>query len=434
MTIANTDAIQSLSTLMGTRVDPTSNVSISSCSDVDIEDWYKIGGLSEIITNFWCERVFTEIEIKYEVDEESSGYISGTKKEGKRQKSKNYLLAEWLNSEFKRLGVIKTLIDAYKQCQIASAAPMVIITDNAIPLSQSINTERFNKIELIQIIDPTQIRPSDIWNIDRAINHRFVNYYEITVNNILINADRLIPFCLNPLLPCEIPIGEQEKHWGRPAIRPAVIEACLQYELAVKAAAVLIQKKNFIGVGIKDFLQGLSGSDHNQYMEKVTELVRTVQNTSNLMNVGVYDLEDMAVTTIERNVSGVNDCLDKIKDRLLSVLDNIPESYLLGTPNNSISNSANEIERIDATAQSKFNYCIPYINSIIKSLCLSSSCPVDNPNPDVLTLVRPKLYDISPNDKANNRLLHAQAHAIELANSANPNPSIPSIPSDVKPQ
>jgi hypothetical protein len=391
---------------MGSKIDPTSNIKSSHCETIDSLEWYASGGLASVIVNFWGFRIFNNITVKYVEQPEV----------GKRINVAYFGLAEWLNLEFKRLNVNKLMIDAYIQSSIAPASPIAILTSDGLPLHEPLKVRRFNRVELLQILDPTHITPADTWEINRPIDHNFVSLYRMTTSNTYIHADRLVPFRLSPLLPCEIPHSQTAKNWGRPAIKQNTIDACLQYEIAVKATNILIQKKNFLGVGIKGYLRGMSAQNSDAYAGRVESIVRSIQSTSNLQNVGVYDTEEMNISSIERNLSGINTAVDKIKEYLLGVIDDIPESYLLGTPNTGLSNSSNELERIDGVANSKLNGCLSFIYQIMSALLKSSDCPFNDADIAKLFIHREPLFDVSQTELANNRLTNARAEAIEISN------------------
>jgi hypothetical protein len=388
----NLDGLSSLLTLAESTVDPTANSVLTLDCPEDMLTWYKNGGIASTIVDFWPGLMASGIEVEVETVRQRASRSDRVASKADED------LATWLMERYEQLELLPTLRAAETQCQIAAAAPILMSQDKM-------------AIKRLTVLSPRWVRrlredPSDQFNITG---------YEITYPWAMkINAESILPLYGRKHTALEWEAIYRDYSWGYPLVDTGTVKAANAYTLANHAASILIQKKNFLKMGIRGYLQKMEGVGNEKYAETVMETLRIMQRTTNLLNIQLMDLDDMSIESIERNVSGVADLLDRLRDMLLASCNNIPESRLFGRNRvGGISASNDDDERSDGEATRLFgDRWVPLIRQLNGFLLQERECPYRGATPKI-EIIRKSSYQPKPLDAARTRLTNAQAATAE---------------------
>jgi hypothetical protein len=391
------DGLANYVNLVGSEIDPTANYVLGKDCAPDIYNWWANGGLSEKIVKFWPDCIGTGIKISVAAQRDST-----------RNKQSTQKLQDWLQGEFDRLDVLGTFIEAEIQCGVDCAAPIIILTDGRDNLDQPINNSRYGRVEMLQIQDPQYFRPN-IGSMfgHKSVDHRLVEYYSNYIGtNSSIHQSRVLPLAARKLLRSEKWVTVKEREWGRQLIGSAVINAAIRYEAAITVASILIEKKNMLVYGIKDFNEGMAGSSSDAFSARAVDQVRKLQRASNILNVALVDLDNSKLESLDRNISGVSDLIEKSRQFLLANIDNIPAEFLFGERNHGgLSGSNDDLERNNNESNRRFiNRWLPHLNKLVLLLLNSDGCPIKNVDPSSIEIGRESSYVENPGDTAATRL------------------------------
>jgi hypothetical protein len=324
--------------------------------------WYRDGGIASTIVDFWPGMMASGLELEIS--------ILGVRTSEKTIED----LKQWLLMRFEEIKLLSALRTAEVQCHLMSSAPIVMSGNNV------------GKLDKLTLFDPNllQLQKNGKYKISNSTT-------EINAESILVlNAKTF-----------------GSHRW--PLVDKNTRQAAIDYENACRAATILIERKNYLVMGIASYLDNMSKVGNEAYSAKLIAMVKTMQATATLMGVQLVDLDKMNISTIERNLSGVDALIDRLRDALLASTNNIPESRLFGRARTGGISAANDdAERTDSEADRLFQTrWQPLIRQVITILLMEK-------NVNALVRVgRVSTFVPRPIDVARARLINAQAMAAE---------------------
>lgn len=372
-----TDGLQNFVTQIGSDVDPIAANNVTPICPPDMYTWFANGGIATKLTSFWALQMGSGIEIEVESTKQSGRTLARCEE-----------LENWLNAEFDRLDVDAVFIDAETQCHVDRAAPIAIALEQPAWVSTPIIPKTYDRVSSLIIQDPNYFYPIANQMGLRAIDHRFVPAYQSVMSGMssLVHASRILPLQGRKLLKSEPYQNIYEMYWGRPICDPKLIESTIRYDAALAALGIVLQKKNFLAMAIEGLEDGFSGdsSSIERFSGQLLQRMKLLQKSSNLLNVAMHDTTG-DIKAIERNLGGMADVLEKIKEEIL-VNCSIPQSYLFGMKAKSggLSAAAEEEKEIDAHAEKLFEHrWKPLLRQLVDVMLGSRSCPVDAKGLDI---------------------------------------------------
>jgi hypothetical protein len=395
------DTVQNFMTLMGSEIDPNYQTRVGSACDIDIYQWRRNGGVAKKILEFWPDKMASGFEINV-----GAGY----RKNNGAGKQRALIIKEWLESEFKRINLLSTLRTAELQCHVDKAAPMVVLTDGTEPLSQF--PRRYKNVSRLVIQDPCFFEPVAGVGLGtmHAINHDLVSAYSsqmsdaFAVNGAVVDAGRVLALQGEALLPSERHGSWLERRWGRRLIGDAVIDAALKLDLAIAATSILIQQKNFAVMKVKGLLQAITGMSNGDRaaVNDIIQTLKALESGKNLLNAHIIDMENQDISYVERNLSGVDAAVQKLKENLLMHVANIPESYLFGmNSRGGLQRGTTEDKQVDSRANELFEQrWIPILNKLLILMLNGRGCPVKGFDPSLISISRKSSYTPDPIEQA----------------------------------
>lgn len=393
-----TDGLSNLLTSARSTIDPLARNEIIADCDVDRLTWYHNGGIASTIVDFWPELTGSGIDISV-MDEQTAK----TEKEAQN-------LADYLMQRYKELGLLRHLIKADIRSQVL---PFGLIGINA---GGSWDKEILpagggsNYIASLSSMDCQQ------YQLDKATNN--YTFHGSTV----VNGSRLLNMLGRARLDCVYLAGgggnSSATSTTLPFIDSQTVQAAIEYDQAVHAIGVLIQKKNFLAMGVNGFLSNMMKAGNEEYAARVVELVSNIQKTSSILNVEIFDKNDMELKVIERDLGQLDNAIDRMRDRLLASTNNIPETRLFGRARTGgLSGAQDDDDRVNSEANRLFSSrWLPLINQLNLLLVNEPSCPSRKA---LSKLAISRIDSGKPTTKlelARIRLINAQAEKIELEN------------------
>lgn len=387
-----TDGLSNLLTSARSTIDPLARNEIVADCDVDRLTWYHNGGIASTIVDFWPELTGSGIDIS--IAEEQA---LKTEKEAQN-------LADYLMQRYKELGLLRHLIKADIRSQVL---PFGLIGINTGGSWDKEISPGGNYIASLSSMDCRQ------YQLDKATNN--YTFHGSTV----VNGSRLLNMLGRTRLDCMYTTGSSSAALTTlPFIDPQTVQAAIEYDQAVHAIGVLIQKKNFLAMGVNGFLSNMMKAGNEEYAARVVELVSNIQKTSSILNVEIFDKNDMELKVIERDLGQLDSAIDRMRDRLLANTNNIPETRLFGRARTGgLSGAQDDDDRVNSEANRLFGpRWLPLINQLNLLLVNEPSCP-SRKALSKLTINR--VDSGKPTTKlelARIRLINAQAEKIELEN------------------
>jgi hypothetical protein len=407
--LAVRDTVQNLISLLGSAIDPNTGANFRRDCGVDLREWRRQGGVAKKVIEFWPNKMATGFKVNV-----------ASLKSNKSSSGRAQVLKEWFEEQFEELDLLSTFREAEIQCQVDRAAPMVIITDGAEKLSQP--PRRFNKVAALMTQDPQffePLVPGGLYNAMYAINHKMVYAYSNLVAGAfspgdassLIDAARVLPLQGSKLLPSEKDWNIYDKWWGRPLISAAVVDAALKLDMAIAAASILVQQKNTTVIGISGLFDKITmaADGHDNAIADVVALLKTWEAGRNLLNVNIIDKDEQTADYLDRNIAGVADLIQKLKENFLMQCPGIPETELFGqVSHGGLSRSTDDRQSInDAASELYKQRWLPQIKKLVNLMLLGKNCPVQGYNPSLVSVARVPSYAPSEMDQAKLRAITA---------------------------
>jgi hypothetical protein len=411
--ISQDGAIQNFANAVGSKIDPSANNQFTEICGVDLHAWESNGGLAKKIINFWPTRMGTGFDI---------GVAS--RSDGRRKTLGAEKIKRYLEEEFRRLDVLAKMIEAETTCQINRAAPMAIMVDREIDLSNPLESTRYKEVVSIRSIDCkslTPVRPNvEIFGDLHPIDHSEIEQYSSnSARGSRIHASRILALQGEKLRSAK---GETaERNWGRPLIGMAVAHAVMQYEAALNNAGNILAGKNTPTLCIEGMTVKLMADTDGEYAMSLARTLKILQATGGVLNCRIIDKNEMSLEMLERNLAGVVDVVDRFKDQVLVHSPNIPESYLFGrVRTGGLSKIGDdEAKQVNAVADQLFrSRWSPILSKLVKAILGGSNCPVANYDPELIVVDRVSGYSLDPDTKAKIRASVIESDTKMIANGS----------------
>jgi hypothetical protein len=240
-------------------------------------------------------------------------------------------------------------------------------------------------------------------------------YLALRSPGVTVHSQRVLPLQGQKLLSVEQPQNQLERYWGRPRIGTNVVLAAVAYDVVCKYAEILIEKKNFLSYGITGFNRGMSGANSESYAADCLKTLKLLQKTAGLLGVEIHDIDD-SLTTIDRNITGINLLMAEIRNKLLAECPGIPETYLFGRQTRGgLASDNREAEQVNSEANRLFNQrWLPLLRQLVM-IIIKGDCPVKMWDIRSIVISRKSGFNSDPLEAAQTNLIAMQTKQLELS-------------------
>lgn len=219
-------------------------------------------------------------------------------------------------------------------------------------------------------------------------------------NFVKIHASRVIRF-EGAWLPQQL--FRDNQYWGDSVLN-GLISSIRDYQLSNDSVALMVQDFCVAVFKIKDLADKMAADGD----EEVIARMQLVDLTRSIARAVVVDAEGEDFTHQSRNVSGINDLLDKVEGRLVSQTP-FPHTVLFGNSPSGMGGTGNHEQSnwYDHLEAWQENYALPILIQIYKMICEEL-----NIDPSTLEIEFPPLFSLDESQVATTRKTVAETDQI----------------------
>jgi len=315
-------------------------------------------------------------------------------------------IKDWLDNDKADLKVAKAMCSAQCHANVYGGAAIVMIVEDGLKQTDPIDYRRIKKLKRLRVLDRYKIRPV----LENVLTLEDVEYYdiipsrqvsnavleEIRQTNYRVHASRILPFYGHEYTD---DMMMYNAGWGGSLIE-AVWEYFKNYHGSIQNASSMLNDFSLFICQV----QGLMDLVRSNEIESVQNIFRSFRMMASSWNGVAVDKEKMDLKYLERNFSGVDSVIDKMKGAFVGASDVSHDIMFRESPDGWGSKGdleqQNNARQVAQFQKDKWNDRLKIIYKILLS---SKECPTKGLEPKGWGIEYPSILQQSLADKVSAR-------------------------------
>jgi len=232
-------------------------------------------------------------------------------------------IKDWLKNDKADLNIAKSMCSAQRHANVYGGAAIVMIIEDGLKQTDPIDYRRIKKLRKLRVLDRYKIRPV----LENVLTLEDVEYYdiipsrqvtvtvldEVQKSNYRIHASRVIPFHGHEYTD---DMMIYNAGWGGSLIE-AVWEYFKNYHGSIQNASSMLNDFSLFICQVT----GLMDLVRSNEIESVQNIFRAFRMMASSWNGVAVDKDKMDLKYLERNFSGVDSIIDKMKGAFVGASD-----------------------------------------------------------------------------------------------------------------
>jgi len=324
-------------------------------------------------------------------------------------------LSKQISDEFDRLSFNERLLEAATWARAYGGAAIIPITDNVLELSKPFNPNSVKRIKNLLVLNRFELVYDKLDEDIRSPGFGEPLIYTIcprggsTVTNLRVHVSHIIRFDGAKLTRRHY----QKNNYWHDSVLNGSRQAIADYESSMASLANAITDFSVAVYKQKGLHDQIAQGDDEQVIKRM----QIISLTRSISRAVVIDADTEEFQYQNRTMTGINESVEKISQRLV-VASNMPHTRILGespTGSNATGNSTTQ-QWYDYVAAWQKNYLGQRMTKLFDRVALQTEGPLKGQVPQGYTFEFAPLWQLSQDEEATARKTQAEADQLYIQN------------------